>query len=202
MPADHNLPHWNYYRLLEGDLEKCFRYVEPATEHHDVYSEQFARIILMACTEIENCLRAFALWEQIKPKPSSLPNYYKFVTELFPSFELMDMFMPRFSLGFTPWTGWSENASPDWWSNGYNKIKHDRLKHPGAATLIRAVKSVAALQVLLLHYYRRQHRGALIPADLSPSLIRPWDKTGEWHRGFSAWSYELPDDKQSMKKST
>ena len=25
-----NLPHWNYFRLLERDLEECFRYVAPA----------------------------------------------------------------------------------------------------------------------------------------------------------------------------
>jgi len=42
----HDLPHWNYYKLLERDLEGCFRYVHPCDGHFDVYSDEFARIIL------------------------------------------------------------------------------------------------------------------------------------------------------------
>ncbi|MEI6135228.1 MAG: hypothetical protein WCP72_09655 [Desulfomonile sp.] len=58
MDVPHNLPHWNYYRLLESDLELCFRYVEPVQEHFGVYSDEFAKIIVLASTEIENGLKS------------------------------------------------------------------------------------------------------------------------------------------------
>lgn len=198
MTLHHNLPHWNYYRLLERDLEECFRYIEPDVAHFAVYSEQFARIILMACAEAENCMRALAIWEQA-PKSKGLLGYRSLITSIFPSFAAMDMYMPRFSIGFAPWQEWADKAAPDWWRNGYNKIKHDRLGHPGAATLGRAVKATAGLQVLLLHYYRRRFGRFGIPAELAPTLILPWDITGQSQLDYRAWDYELPGDRRSAE---
>jgi hypothetical protein len=71
---------------------------------------------------------------------------------------------------------WSAKSPPEWWTNGYNKIKHDRLNHPNAPSLISAVHSVEGLLVLLLHFYRLRYRKCSIPVEDMPMLIRPWNK--------------------------
>lgn len=197
MGIHHNLPHWNYYLLLEKDLEKCFQFVPPIQSHWGVYSDAFARIILMASSEIENALNDFAFWTQTKPKPSSINKYYTCVTSKYPNFCAMETVIPRYSIGFKPWDGWSAYAAPDWWSFGYNKIKHDRMKHPNAPTLIRAIKSVSSLQVLLLHYYRQRYKNCELSFDTQPKLIIPWEKDTDWLGATMSWTWKLPDEPKS-----
>jgi len=196
MAVHHNLPHWNYYRLLERDLENCFRFVQPCEKHFGVYSDQFARIILMASTEIENVLNSFAFWAQCNPKPSSILAYFPCIAGSFPRFCDMELVMPRYSIGFKPWEGWSTKAAPDWWTLGYNKIKHDRINHVDAPTLIRAVKSVGALLVVLLHFYRRRYGECLMPAEIAPNLMVPWVREDENLGAFIGWDWVLPDEAQ------
>src|ERR1700712_4904374 len=102
----HDLPHWNYFRLLERDLEESFRYVEPCPEHNQVYSDHFARIIVMACVEIENCFRRFAAEPPKPSKPKKISGYQQAVTTKCPLFTKMIIDMPRFNLDFLPWSGW------------------------------------------------------------------------------------------------
>ena len=200
MVIHHNLPHWNYYRLLEEDLEKCFRFVAPFEEHWNVYSDEFSRIILMAATEIENALKAFVFWTFKEKPPSSIHQYFNCIHEKYPSFCSMEMVMPRYSIGFKPWDGWSASSAPDWWTYGYNKIKHDRMNHPNAPTLIRAIKAVGSLQVLLLHYYRLRYRQCGFSFDVKPHLICPWDKYNESDEFLDAtisWTWRLPNEDQT-----
>lgn len=124
MSLHHDLPHWNYYRLLERDLEDCFRYVFPKQEHFNVYSDEFARIILMASTEIENVFNSFSFWAQCNlPERKTILSYHGCVVASYPRFCEMELIMPHYSIGFKPWDGWSATSAPDWWSMGYNKIK-------------------------------------------------------------------------------
>lgn len=202
MPRFNNLPHWNYYRLLEKDLEDCFKFVEPCEKHYGVYSDQFARIILMASTEIENVLNSFSTWSQYKPAPKNITSHYSCVTAKFPLFCEMDVYMPRYSIGMKPWDGWSSNTGPDWWSAGYNKIKHDRINYPDAPTMLRAIKSVGSLLVLLLHFYRLKHPNSYMSTEISPHLIQPWNKEGEDRGAYILWNWELPDEVANRIKPT
>ncbi|MDF1739615.1 MAG: hypothetical protein P1U86_10685 [Verrucomicrobiales bacterium] len=195
MSVKHSLPHWNYYRLLEQDLEDSFRYVHFCRDHFDVYSDHFARIILTAATEIENVLYDFAVWSKYTPTPKNIVQHFDSVTARFPSLPTMQMVMPRYSLMLTPFEGWSSGASPEWWSKGYNKIKHERTHHPDAPKLIYATRAVAALQVILLHYYRVKFGACTMPAELMPRLFHPWDIEDQNHGAFIGWEWELPDEK-------
>ena len=190
----HDLPHWNYYLLLEKDLERCFRFVPPIQAHWSVYSDEFARIILMAATEIENALNDFAFWTLTTPRPSSILKYFDYANAIYPQFCEMELLIPRYSIGFKPWDGWSSSSAPDWWSFGYNKIKHDRMNHPDAPTLIRAMKSVGALQVLLLHYYRKRYKQCELAIEIQPQLIHPWEKDEDWINATISWTWKLPDE--------
>lgn len=195
----HNPPHLRYYRLLERDLEECFRYVEPCSQHFTVHSDEFARIILMACSEIENALKLFAFWAKVRDPatPTDVANIgklYGVVTHKYPKFCDMKISMPRYSLLLQPWKEWSTSAAPDWWSNGYNKIKHDRMSNPGAATLQRAINAVAALQVVLLHYYKLDSPESVIADRGIPELLIPWEENHPAGGASTLWAWQLPDD--------
>ena len=44
---------WNYFLMLENDLDNTSRYIEPQGQEN-VYSFEFAKLLVLACTEIES----------------------------------------------------------------------------------------------------------------------------------------------------
>ena len=104
------------------------------------------------------------------------------------------MVMPRYSHRVHPWKEWTSSSAPDWWTNGYNKIKHDRMNYPAAPTMIRAIGAVSALQVLLLHYYRLRFGDCMLPNENAPALLHPLDEGDPWLGTFIGWSWRLPGE--------
>ncbi len=186
-------PRWNYFRLLEQDLEDSFRFVQPCPQHYSVYSEHFARIILIACTEIENCIKSMAVKANYQSSLGGIKDYNKFLISQYPYFAQSKVLLPWYGLTFEPWVNLGIGTTPDWWQSGYNKIKHDRENSPDAATLQRAVDSVAALFVLLLHYYHTLNgTNYTIPLMSQPRLFGLEEKPGDWKRSPLGWAWELP----------
>jgi hypothetical protein len=194
MKPMHNPPHMSYYRLLERDLDACFRFIEPVKDHLEVYSDEFSRLILCASAEIENALKAFASSCGVSPIPANIFEFLPVVTARFPRFTTMELFVPRCSYIFSPWAGWTKNTAPEWWSQGYNKIKHDRLNYPKSATLQRAIESIGALQVVLLHLYRVTDPEGWIADRSIPEFIVPYERHSPTPGASSLWRCELPDD--------
>ena len=56
--------------------------------------------------------------------PDRVNEYYPIVAGKYPKFALYKIHIPRLKLELEPWKQWTPVASPDWWSKGYNKIKH------------------------------------------------------------------------------
>jgi len=192
MTMHHSLPQWNYYQMLEADLEKSFRYIQPSPTQYSVTSDHFSMIILAAAAEIENALALVANHIACQPPPGNIHQYFTCVTGTYPNFCNTKISMPRFSGMFTPWQGWSASSAPDWWTNGYNKIKHDRLNYPDAPTLGRALNAMAALQALLLHYYKLIDPHATMPSALEPKLLQIVEPSTDFETGCIQWSWELP----------
>ena len=44
---------WNYYLTLEGDITNTSRFIEPSGQEN-VHSFEFAKILILACTELES----------------------------------------------------------------------------------------------------------------------------------------------------
>lgn len=194
-----DLPRWNYFRLLERDLEACFRYVEPCEKHYAVYSDEFSKLILVACSEIENSLHELAGFIAGSRSRSSIKELKSIVLAKFPHLPLARVSAARYSLTLEPWKGWLE-SSPDWWANGYNKIKHDRAGNPEAGTLLRALNAMAALQVILLYLYRHKYRVATVPIEASPHLLDLVEQEGGMEGCLIGWQWELPDDDYAIQK--
>ena len=181
MSIHSNLPHWNYFRILEQDLESCFRYVTPVTSHFSVYSDEFGKLILVACSELENALQS--LVKHIAPKAAcnNLGDLRSVVLDRFPNFTLARVEAVRYGLIVKPWENW-EKEPPDWWKNGYNKIKHDRAGNPDASTLARALNAIAGLEVVLLYLYRHKHGATMFQIENCPHLLELVSEGGR--RGF------------------
>ena len=196
----HNLPRWNYFRILEQDLESCFRYVEPCEKHYSVYSDEFAKLILVACSEIENALRELADFIDNKAGRNNIKEIKSIVLAKFPYFPLARVSATRYGLTLEPWKDWSTEIPPDWWTNGYNKIKHDRAGNPEAGTLLRSLNAMAALEVVLLYLYRHKYKVAAFSIGNSPHLLEIVEHEGEYEEASIAWSWELPDDEHAIQK--
>lgn len=146
-------PYWNYFLSIESDLEQCGRFVEFSQDNFHTYSIEFARIIMAASSEFDNVAKA--LCKTISPgeKPSTINKYYPIIKGKYPKFLDCEILLPRYNLSVKPWKNWTDTSSPDWWSKGYNKIKHKRDCHFPQANLENAILSTAGLLIGILYYY-------------------------------------------------
>lgn len=144
---------WEYYLTIEEDLFNCVRYVEFAEENYSTYSNEFAKIIVLASAEIDNIFRE--LCELISPDSNAgnIKQYHPIITNRFPDIENSYVKIRMAGIDLQPWKEWTNEKSPDWWSHGYNKIKHDRTNHFQKANLKNALKAVGALFLIILHYH-------------------------------------------------
>lgn len=200
MTEHYNLPHWNYFRILEKDLEACFRYIDPSTVHLPVYSDEFAKLILVACSEIENALSELSTSIDASVTCKNLGDYRNVVISKYPYIHMIKIWIPRYGITVEPWGAWAADQSPDWWKNGYNKIKHDRVGNPSAATMGRAINSVAALESVLLYLYRDKFNVTSMPGENVPHLMEPVEESQ--FSGGMLWSWELPDDEYAIQQRT
>jgi hypothetical protein len=191
MNHKNNLPHWNYFRVIEQDLEACFRYVAPTPVHYSVHSDEFGKIILVACSEIENALQALASDIDPTAKLNNICDFSNVILSKFPRFVLAKVEAARYSLVVEPWKNWN-SAAPDWWKNGYNKIKHDRAGNPEAATFERALNAVAALEIVLLYLYQHKYQVNTFPIRNCPHMLEPVPEEGGIEGAFIGWNWELP----------
>ena len=49
--------YWGYYLSIEKMLENTRQYVSPSYNNKDTYSDEFSKIILLSCSEIDSILK-------------------------------------------------------------------------------------------------------------------------------------------------
>jgi len=169
------LPHWEYFLSIESDLERCSQFVEFVPNNYKTYSVEFARIIMAAASEFDTVAKLLCNCLYPDQEPNSINAYHQIITSKYPKFTQYEILIPRYKLDFKPWDSWQANSSPDWWSKGYNKIKHQRDQHFYQANLENAILATCGLLTGLLYFYEA-HFGANRPEiDLfqSPKLLSP-----------------------------
>lgn len=181
---------WEYYLHIEADLAHCSRYVEFAAPNFSTYSNEFARIIVVASAEIDAILGELCKLIAPTEKANTISQYFPIVLRQFPAFTDANVEVRRHRLSFQPWKDWKSNKSPGWWGDGYNRIKHDRTNHFGVANLHNALQAVGGLFLAILHYH--QHiSGEPIHVDFSRGTQlftpakAPTDKSGVY------WYYSV-----------
>lgn len=163
-----DLMHWNYFVVLEKELENVSRYIEFATENEATYSIELARILMSASSEIDVILKMIC--SIFGEKAENIIAYSECFRRHCPELADEEVYIPRFSMMLKPWINWkgTDNASPDWWKS-YNQVKHQRNESYREANLKNVINAVGALLVCTVYYYKQ--KGGLTFKDTTSQLI-------------------------------
>lgn len=139
---------WNYYLMLECDIDNSSRYVEPAGQEN-VYSFEFAKLIILACTEAESVFKAICHEIDETAHVGNIRDYKSMILGKYPKITDAVVVVNRLEKSIEPFKGW-DTGSLEWWT-AYNDIKHNRGSKFSEATYINAVTALAALYILILY---------------------------------------------------
>jgi hypothetical protein len=183
--------HWNYFLAVEAELVSCCRYVEFSRENFACYSNEFAKLIVLAASEVDSIFHE--LCEHLDPSANAdkIGDYYRILLAKFPLLPKCEVAVPRYQLIVQPWKDWTLDQRPDWWSKSYNKLKHERHSHFSSATLSATLDAVGA-QFLALQLYHNAINGEWIEVDFSmrSSLFGP--RLPDSYKGGAFWGYGDP----------
>ncbi len=170
-------------------MAKCARYVEFAPGNYHAYSVEFARVIVAAASEFDGVVKELCKIIDSSKSPSNINAYRPIVVGRYPRLIYHIIHIPRFRLQTQPWKDWQQTKSPDWWSKGYNKIKHDRDSNFEHANLRNAIDAVAGLLVGIMYLYDATY-GQFPPIEHSaaPQLFEPQNDPSAMQSGGLTWS--------------
>lgn len=161
----------------ESALEEAVKFVPYCTDHLNVWSPQFAHIILECASQIDSLWNAAEKTNNLSSSKSKLniKDHYSRYRGLV-SAQKVVFFGGANPAVIEPFSVWSSSTcdSPPWWK-AYNKLKHDRFSNQTEATLSHAIHSVAGL--LLAIIYSGVCDLALISAkmlDTAQAGYNPW----------------------------
>lgn len=174
-----SLPHWEYFLAIEEDLARCARYVEFAPSNFGTYSLEFARIIVAAASEFDVIAKRLCHLIDSSAGPTKINEYRPVIVGRYPRFLEFTVDVPRHHIELQPWSSWTEDQSPDWWSKSYNKIKHQRDEHFAAANLKNALNATAGLLIGLMYLYDAQHGEVEVDYLSMPKLLAPRRHPGQ-----------------------
>ena len=138
--------------LLIHKLDELLHFVEPTGSSLSTYSHKSRELLILACTEVENCWASFLRLAGLTPpnRGFTTNDYVKLLKPL----RLVEfaVSLPRYATvpKTLPFKGWSP-ANPTAtlpWYDAYNKTKHDRASHFDAANLKNCIIAVMANVVL------------------------------------------------------
>lgn len=152
-----SLSYWNYFLALESDLERLSRYVEFNDDNFNAYSIEMVHLLLAAASEIDVVAKQNCAIIAPREKAENIKDYCAIFISSLPEIKEINISIPRYNLEFTPWSYWSCDKSPEWWT-AYNNIKHQRGKYFKQANLKNVLDAISGLFVILLLLYRNQSK--------------------------------------------
>ena len=188
-----SLPGWDYFLSIESDLDRCSRFVHFSEENYETYSIEFARIIMASSSEFDTIVKNICKSIAPSESPSNITEYYPILMTKYPQFTSFAISIPKYNLTIRPWNDWTTESRPDWWSKGYNKIKHERDNNFEQANLKNALSSVTGLLVGLLYLYKETiGTPTKIQFYRAPKLLET-DSYSVYADGNVWWKLETPD---------
>ena len=115
---------WNYFLMLESDLDNTSRYIEPLNQEN-VYSFEFAKILILACTEVEAVFKAICHEIDDSQTAGDIGKYKSIILGRYPKIVNTKVSAKRLGRDIYPFAGW--DRGPLLWWNGYNDVKHNRV---------------------------------------------------------------------------
>lgn len=139
---------WNYYLSIERDLANTSRYIEPEGQEN-VHSFEFAKLLILACTEIESVFKAMCSKISNAKAEGTIATYKEKVLGRFPRIIEAEVTIDRLGRIIRPFAGWNEKKL-SWW-DAYQSVKHNRGNYFSDATYINAATAISALYILILY---------------------------------------------------
>lgn len=139
---------WNYFRSLSEDMAQTSCYVEPRGQE-DVFSIEFAKIIILSCVELESVFKAICVSINGK-EGGSISEYKDKILAKYPSIVEAEVEIPRSGEKLKPFAGWASNRL--FWWDAYNDVKHTRGKQFNQASYKNAVYALSGLYIAILYY--------------------------------------------------
>ncbi len=141
---------WYYFLDLEKELADSSRYIEPDGQEN-VYSFEFRKIIILACTECETAFKAMCEEIDDTKKRGLIFDYKGIVLGKYPKIVDAEVHISRWHKTIKPFVGW-DTGKLSWW-DAHQHIKHDRGSNFCEATYKNAVFSLSALYLLIFYLY-------------------------------------------------
>ena len=138
---------WNYYCTLSEDMFHTFRFVEPKGQE-DVYSIEFAKIIILSCTELESVFKAIGSAVEGR-EGGNIADYKGTLLLRFPRIVEAEVRIPRLDRKIKPFEGW-DTGGLSWW-DAYTTIKHWQGASFATATFHNAIYALSALYISIFY---------------------------------------------------
>lgn len=139
---------WHYYSIVEKDLANTSQYVEPRGQEN-VYSLEFAKILILACTEVESLFKILCSEITGNSVSANMASYKSSILGKYPRIVDAMVSVSRLGISIKPFGTWN-SGKLIWW-DAYQKVKHDRGTCFSEATYMNATYAVAAMHILLLY---------------------------------------------------
>jgi hypothetical protein len=149
--------YWDYFLTIEDDLLATSRYVEFVSTNFQCYSLEYARLIMTAGAELDMVFKQLCNKISATHRAESIGDYYDIIIPTFPDILTKERYVKGCGIVLKPFDGWTKGFNPAWWSDGYNKIKHERNTNFDKATLKNTLDIVAALSIILYKYYKLEY---------------------------------------------
>ncbi|MBA3634738.1 MAG: hypothetical protein H0W58_18325 [Acidobacteria bacterium] len=97
--------YWQHFKALGLSLEDTTRYVEPILSNYKTYSIEFARILLIFCSQIDVICKLLCQQIGSAKIPKDVNGYRKIITAKYPNFHKMKIITPSYGIELYPWLG-------------------------------------------------------------------------------------------------
>lgn len=150
--------YWGYYLSIEKMLEKTRQYVSPSFNNKDTYSDEFAKIILLSCSEIDSLLKYLCKLKRINKngKHYNMQDYAKLLKKINNIKDIgycpfYNSSLKEEALVVYPFATLEQEknyANLVWWKD-YQSIKHNRIENAELGNLHNAVSAIIAHYIIL-----------------------------------------------------
>ncbi len=150
--------YWSYYLSIEKMMKNTSQYVCPSKFNKNTYSDEFMKIILLSCSEIDSILKLICKENNVvlNDREYNMSVYAKVLVNqgdikkqaFSPKCATSSMNDFFICLPFETLDGNKKYAGLKWWED-YQKLKHNRLENAEAGNLENAVCAITAHYILL-----------------------------------------------------
>lgn len=150
--------YWSYYLSIEKMLEETRKYVAVSKGNRNTYSNEFAKIILLSCSEMDSILKLICKLKNIQKEDNqyNMKVYISVLNEFQNIKEIAYSRYPTTSINeellivrpFSTMDISKKYGGMDWWE-AYQALKHNRLENAIKGNLNNAVTAVAAQYIIV-----------------------------------------------------